>query len=1210
MQRNFSKSVMLIIVVALLTWSGIVLASPPIMAAHRYNMSTVSPSPTSTLTSPTHSSSGNSTGNADSTSIIVALIGAIATLLAALITIVLPEILKRRKQAGGKQDTGAAETGPSPTTASRPRNHIPHTRKPFFQPRPGEFEQLENLFFVKSPKMQSSQMISLPRFKRNKSQPAIKVLKEPPPRVGLVGLAGVGKTTLAVEFVYYYQQYFSDGIFWMTATGDQENWKHQLAVLASETGYLPKNDNPSSSENESQRAKHFLQYLADHSNALLVLDNVDIPDLVVSALPSLAGQALKCSILYTSRITQAPDDIKTHPTRQLREREALHLLLEKLRPELLHKALEGHQDPGVDTAKRLCEAVGYLPLGLIHLRALLEKNPFSLVRLARAVHERGALEIANYPSYGAAPLFATFSLSWEQVKDEDARQLFMLAGFFPKAAPIPLWLLGLAGGMGENADIWEPLGRARIELQERSLIDEPFEGTIQLHPLVWEFARRIVSEEQDQGKNLIREASERLSTEFKDLGKLEHRARKEGYWQSLDQLRAAHSLAVWLGADAAGQLAQVERWLSLESDLLEVRKFWPGKLPGLFYQQFYNRGVKEGHLLAGGNIPLQWMRLLEPVYVEDKALLRVFNGHQNSVTSVAFSPDGSKILTGSWDNTARLWNIVTGQQILTFTGHQEPVQSVAFSPDGSKILTGSRDHTARLWDATDGKLLMTFIGHQDRVWSATFSPDGTKVLTGSWDNTARLWNVANGKALATFAGHQEPILSVAFSPDGTKILTGSRDHTARLWDAASGQLLLTLTDHEDDVNSVAFSPDGSKILTGSDDLKARLWDITGGQPLLVLTDHENSITGVAFSPDGARILTGSWSAMLWDTASGQPLLKFAHHQNAVWSIAFSPDGTKILTCFGDQRAYLWDATLNESEENFKGHESHIQALVFSPDGTRFLTGSGDQTARLWDVVKREPTEIFSGHQGAVWGVAFSPDGTKILTGSQDNTAQVWDVANGQSLLTLSGHTGVVECVAFSPDGSKILTGSWDNTARLWDATSGQLLLTLADHNRGIQAVAFSLDGSKILTGSWDNTARLWDATSGQLLLTLAGHKHIVTSVAFSPDGGKILTGSYDQTARIWDIDGKLLVTLSGHRDSVMSVMFSPDSRFALTCDGVNQVYLWDQRSARLGQLLGIYTATHRIWAVHWLIGKNQLLLADRGGALFRPNLHYLQMEGM
>ncbi len=344
----------------------------------------------------------------------------------------------------------------SPVDGVRPRDYLPLLPNPNFQPRPGEFEKLE-------------------RWLLNQRQPARLGL------VGVVGMGGVGKTQLAVEVAARYQDHFPDGIFWMPATGKTlADWRQKLAALAEQTGYLPPDDAPAQPDNEERQAKHVARYLADHPQALLILDNVEQPDLVASVLPTLAGKPPACAVLYTSRSKIAPPGVTIHPVEALPPEAALRLLLADTRPGVLSDALTGSQNTETEAANALCQAVGFLPLGLVHLRRLLERDPLlTVARLAQAVHERGALEFGNKEYLDAKSLFATFALSLEQVENTHARQVFYLAGFFPEATPIPLWLLGLAPGLGERWDSWEPPGKARLILHDASLLEALAEGQVQ-----------------------------------------------------------------------------------------------------------------------------------------------------------------------------------------------------------------------------------------------------------------------------------------------------------------------------------------------------------------------------------------------------------------------------------------------------------------------------------------------------------------------------------------------------------------------------------------------------------------------------------------------------------------------------------------------------------------------------------------------------------
>ncbi|KAN0104607.1 HET-D [Hyaloscypha variabilis] len=206
-----------------------------------------------------------------------------------------------------------------------------------------------------------------------------------------------------------------------------------------------------------------------------------------------------------------------------------------------------------------------------------------------------------------------------------------------------------------------------------------------------------------------------------------------------------------------------------------------------------------------------WIQRKPRVEAHWSAMLQTLEGHTGGVTSVAFSPDDTQVVSGSYDETVRLWDTVTGALQQTLEGHTREVSSVAFSPDGTQVVSGSWDETVRLWDAATGALQQTLEGHTGGVSSVAFSPDGTQVVSGSWDETVRLWDAATGALQQTLKGHTSEVSSVAFSPDGTQVVSGSHDETVWLWDAAIGALQQTLEGHTREVRSVAFSPDGRHI---------------------------------------------------------------------------------------------------------------------------------------------------------------------------------------------------------------------------------------------------------------------------------------------------------------------------------------------------------------------------------------------------------------
>jgi WD40 repeat protein len=208
-------------------------------------------------------------------------------------------------------------------------------------------------------------------------------------------------------------------------------------------------------------------------------------------------------------------------------------------------------------------------------------------------------------------------------------------------------------------------------------------------------------------------------------------------------------------------------------------------------------------------------------------------GHTDWVLSVAFSPDGRLLASGSFDDTIKLWEVASGRLVRTLTGHTDWVRSVAFSPDGRLLASGSDDETIKLWEVASGSLVRS-LGHTAPVLSVAFSPDGRLLASGSYKEI-KLWDVATGSLVRTLTGHTNWVLSVAFSPDGRLLASGSADKTIKLWEVASGSLVRTLTGHTDWVRSVAFSPDGRLLASGSADKTIKLWEVASGSLVRTLT---------------------------------------------------------------------------------------------------------------------------------------------------------------------------------------------------------------------------------------------------------------------------------------------------------------------------------------------------------------------------------------
>ena len=467
--------------------------------------------------------------------------------------------------------------------------------------------------------------------------------------------------------------------------------------------------------------------------------------------------------------------------------------------------------------------------------------------------------------------------------------------------------------------------------------------------------------------------------------------------------------------------------------------------------------------------------------------LMTIRGHQRMIGPVSFSPDGRRIVSGSidwtikepWNQTIKVWDAATGAEVMTLRGrHTDIILSIAFSPDGERIVSGSGDKTVKVWDAATGAEIMTLRGHKLAVADVAFSPNGKRIVSGSNDGTIKVWDVSTGTELMTLVGHENEVRAVAFSPDGMHIISGSRDKTIKVWDAAIKAKAVTLSGHRGGFFSIAFSPDGKRLVSGSNDNTIKVWDSVTGAELMTLRGHDNWVGDASFSPDGKRIISGSRdkTVKVWDSATGAELMTLRGHDNWVRAASFSPDGRRIVSGSLDGTVKVWDAATGHELMTLAADKHKPCSALFSPDGKQIVSGGWFGRIIVWDAATGAELMTLHGHKGLIPFVAFSPDGKRIVSSSlEDHTIKVWDAGDGAEVMILHGD-GPALGVAISPDGKRIISGSLAGTIKVWDLATGAELITLVvGHESDVCNVAFSPDGKTIAADGFDNSITLWES---------------------------------------------------------------------------------------------------------------------------------------
>ena len=606
-------------------------------------------------------------------------------------------------------------------------------------------------------------------------------------------------------------------------------------------------------------------------------------------------------------------------------------------------------------------------------------------------------------------------------------------------------------------------------------------------------------------------------------------------------------------------------------------------------------------------------------------------GHTDSVTDVAFSNDGQRVVTSSYDMTARLWDVQTGKHLQTLFGHTWWVWAAAFSPDGRRVVTVGQDERAIVWEVDKDETYSTykrkteFIGHAGPVYAVAFSPDGKRVVTGGNDHLLLIWDPDRvappdiGRIIAQesvqkseatpLKGHKAGVRSVSFSFDGRLILSGSDDNTVKVWDATTGALQKTLRGHGSWVRTCAFSPTNSvTVLSGSYDRKVKLWRIDRYEEIRVLQDrvisgHTNAILSARFDAKGERVVTSSrdHTAKIWKTNSAQLEASFEEgHEFLASSATFFPGQRKVLTSSVDGTTRIWDVT--KGAEIASLNETGPNAVAsLSSDGRWILTGSDDNSAKLWEVAPLlvspnvSKPRVLAGHKAKVTAAAFSSDNRWLFTGDEFGVGLLWDSELGKVVHRFTGHSDRIVAAFFRSNDRRVLVASADNTVSQWSREDGQELKQLVlPHPGSVTSISLSRDGTRavavcgIQKGAKAKKYQMmvWEIDTAKLLRTISLDDEIISSVALSPDGNRALTvgtgtSISDLAVRLWDVENGAELKTTGKRKPFLdaqrlkglawSAYFSPDTRFVLTVGG-NSARVFDQQSGKLLMTLSPHNA--------------------------------------
>jgi WD40 repeat protein len=561
--------------------------------------------------------------------------------------------------------------------------------------------------------------------------------------------------------------------------------------------------------------------------------------------------------------------------------------------------------------------------------------------------------------------------------------------------------------------------------------------------------------------------------------------------------------------------------------------------------------------------------------------------------TVEFSPDGQWVLTvlsdsSKQENTAEVWDAVSGKIILLPIGDIGPLDVVLFSPD-SRLIIKTASNGPQAWDvatgqsaaapliygaqaksfssdqkrkivisekfvqvcdAATGEPISEPMYHQDGLDSVQFSADGKRVITISY-NAVRVWDAATGNPVSPPLTQEGGLVSAAANSDASTILTDSFFDTLHIWDAATGDLLARLPQ----VREAWFSAKDRNLITRSK-LAVEVWRISAPSSFFPIKE-EGPLRYAAFSSNSQQVITTSGARFsIWDAANAQPVRRQSFESgNPLGAVALSADRRRIVTTLSNV-AFVSDPATGKTTAESSFHEKDIVWATFSLDGKRVATVDKDGTVRIWDADTGKDVCPAMKIAGRITSLFFGPDGKSVLIAIRD-TAQVWSTASGQPVSTPMKHAANIQSALFSPDGKRVVTASDDKTARVWDTATAAPVSALMRHEDAVRSAEFSADGRYIVTASRDKTARVWNAATGEAVSAPMKHADQVLSASFSPDQQFVVTASLDQTARVWDaLTGSPVTVALRHDEVVTSAALSQNNQRLLTQLDYHSAELW------------------------------------------------------
>lgn len=583
----------------------------------------------------------------------------------------------------------------------------------------------------------------------------------------------------------------------------------------------------------------------------------------------------------------------------------------------------------------------------------------------------------------------------------------------------------------------------------------------------------------------------------------------------------------------------------------------------------------------------------------DKIETIIQKGHTAAVKSVAFSPNGKFLVTGSRDRSAKLWELESGMEMRSFLGHDLTINSVQVSSDGKWLVTSSADQMAKVWELATGKEIFTSPKQRKLVTDVALSPNNKWLVVGGYSDSAEIFEIPSGKLVKKLAVNADQGsgygISLKFSPDGKYLAIGEDNKVARVFETAQWNEIFTFKPEEGWCGGcgtlVNFSPDSKKLIKLSHNSEAILYDLTNGKKIKSFGNEVDELSGIAIHPEGKKLLLAADKKVIeYDFSSGETISGFNFDESLgeVNKVIYHPDPNQILVAFGKNITNAYDLKSGKLTKSYAGLSNKLDkgGLNYDPDNYResyiakyirlknllllanndkqFLTGKSGTHAVMWNIASGSPSKIFVGATKGIICFDMTKDGKYLVTGDGDGMAILWETASGKLLRKFEGHREPIFEVKFNKDADQIATTSWDGYLILWDVKTGERVTTLDMDNGSGYSMSYTPDGLYLVIGRLDKSLEMREPDSKEVVRKFLGHTDIVASIDFGPDPNLMLTASWDGTARIWDITTGLMVQkFKASKVALQTAIFSPDGKKVFTAGDDRKIRIYDANSAKL-----------------------------------------------